>query len=121
MGSPIKLIKEEKEGNPFPALKVEIPRGTKYALWVRCSDSEIHSGFIVVKLEWWDLRDGRGTNLYWKPLLASLFRAPHIFPAKKICDLYEAREVPIFGEDIHAAVKLAEYIAEAVRIEAYLG
>ena len=112
VGSPVRLLKEEKEGNPFPVLKVEIPRGTKYALWVRCSDSEIHSGFIIVRLEWWDLRDGSGTNLYWKPLLASLFRAPHIFPAKKFCDLYEAREVPVFGEDIHAAVKLAEYITE---------
>ena len=109
MGSPINLIKEEREGNPFPALKVEIPRGTKYALWIRCSDSEIHSGFIIVKLEWWE-RPG-GTDIEWRPLLASLYSAPHVFPAKKFCDLYEAREVPIFGEDIHAAVKLAEYLA----------
>ena len=111
VGGPIKIIEEERD-HPFPALKVEIPRGTKYALWLRCSDSGVHSGFIVIKLEWWDLRDGRGTNLYRKPVLASLFGAPHAFPARKLWDGYEVCEVPNFGQDIHAAVKLAEYLAK---------
>lgn len=111
IGSPIKLIEEkEEERDDLPILKVEIPRRTKYALWVRCSDSGLHSGFIVVELEWWE-HEG-GTDIEWRPVLASLYGAPHAFPARKLCDSYEACEVPNFGEDIHAAVKLAEYISK---------
>ena len=109
IGSPIELVEEERE--PFNIIKVKIPWGTEYALWLRCSDSELHSGFIVAELEWWERQEG-GANVYWRPVLASLFEAPHAFPAHGFCHSYEACEIPDFGKDIHAAVKLAEYIAK---------
>ena len=111
IGSPIKLIEEERDLSILKVeLKVEIPYRTKYALWIRCSDSGLHSGFIVAKLEWWERKEG-GTDIEWRPVLASLFEAPHAFPARGFCHNYEACEIPDFGKDIHAAVKLAEYIA----------
>lgn len=110
VGSPVKLLIEEKRDPFSTTLKVEIPQGTKYALWLRCSDSELHSGFIIVELEWWERPEG--TDIEWRPMLASLFKAPHAFPAREFCHSYEACEVPDFGKDIHAAVKLAEYIAK---------
>lgn len=80
IGAPIEYVGEGFSPGPSGiiydtgSLRVKIPVGTKWALWIRCSDTGKHSGFTVVRL-WWE-----GKTLSWYPVMVSLFRAPHIFP-----------------------------------------
>ena len=81
-------------------------------MYVRCSDSEKNSGFVIFRLEW-----ETETKFIAYPQLFSLFKAPHDFPATGIFDDYPIQlpEVEILrgSEDsLDAAIKLAELIAE---------
>lgn len=111
VGIPIELTGEGFEAGPagliyqVGSLGIKIPWGTEWALWIRCSDSGTHSGFLVIRLEWYT------ESVAWYPVLVSLFRAPHAFPARGYFFEPKPCEVPNFGSDIHAAVRLAEHIA----------
>jgi len=111
VGSPIELTGEGFEAGPsgliyqVGSLGIKIPWGTEWALWIRCSDSGTHSGFLVIRLEWYK------SSVAWYPVLASMFEAPHAFPARGYFFEPKPCEVPNFGSDIHAAVRLAEHIA----------
>ena len=111
VGSPIELTGEGFKAGPsgliyqVGSLGIKIPWGTEWALWIRCSDSGTHSGFLVIRLEWYT------ESVAWYPVLVSLFKAPHAFPARGYFFGPKPCEVPDFGSDIHAAVRLAEHIA----------
>lgn len=83
---------------------VKIPRGTNYAIWIRCSDTGDHSGFIIGYLFWDD-----APAFY--PLWVSLFSAPHVFPGidPRGCNLPAVQGDP---NDPEQALLLAECIAE---------
>lgn len=85
---------------------IKIPFGTKYVLYVRCSDSERTSGFVILKLEW-----KTDTKFLAYPQLFSLFKAPHDFPATGIFDEYPV-QLPESKDSLDAAIKLAELIAK---------
>lgn len=111
VGAPIELTGEGFEAGPsgliyqVGSLGIKIPWGTEWALWIRCSDSGTHSGFLVIRLEWYT------EHVAWYPVLVSLFRAPHAFPVRGYFFEPKPCEVPDFGSDMHAAVRLAEHIA----------
>lgn len=100
MAGPSGLIYEVGEQN------IKIPYGTQYVLYIRCSDSEHTSGFVIFKLEW-----KTNTKFLAHPLLFSTFKAPHDFPATGIFDDYPI-QLPTKNDSLDAAVKLAELIAE---------
>lgn len=88
---------------------IHVPRGTKFALWVRCSDTGAHSGFVVTRLFW------RVNHVSVKPILASLFEAPHWFPAQGFFFDPEPVELPNNTEDsLMGAVSLANEILQLV-------
>jgi len=113
VGAPIELTGEGFKAGPsgliyqVGSLGIKIPWGTEWALWIRCSDSGTHSGFLVVRLEWYK----SSKCVAWYPVLASMFKAPHVFPARGYFFEPEPCELPDFGSDVHAAVRLAEHIA----------
>jgi len=113
VGSPIELTGEGFKAGPsgliyqVGSLGIKIPWGTEWALWIRCSDSGTHSGFLVIRLEWYE----SSKCVAWYPVLASMFKAPHVFPARGYFFEPEPCELPDFGSDVHAAVRLAEHIA----------
>lgn len=88
---------------------IHVPRGTKFALWVRCSDSGAHSGFVVTQLFW------KNNRVEVQPVLASLFGAPHWFPAQGFFFDPEPVELPNNTEDsLMGAVNLANEILQLV-------
>jgi len=109
VGAPIKLTGEGfhcinislTDGYEEGYLGVEIPWGTKYALWIRCSDTDIHSGFMILYLQWFEWG-----KVFCNPLLVSLFAAPHDFPIKYGSEptYYET------GTELKDAIELAETI-----------
>jgi hypothetical protein len=110
VGSPIELAGRFEPGPSgliyqVGSLEVKIPLGTEWALWLRCSDTGAHSGFTVVKLEWGDHR------VWWRPVMVSLFGAPHDFPASGYFFDPEPLGVPAVGKSLAGAIALAEHIA----------
>ena len=112
VGQPIEFIGEGFMAGPSGLIyevgnqNIKIPYGTKYVLYIRCSDSEHTSGFVIFKLEW-----KTNAKFLAHPLLFSTFKAPHDFPATGIFDDYPIQS-PTKNDSLDAAVKLAELIAE---------
>jgi len=112
VGQPIEFIGEGFMAGPSGLIYeigeqcIKIPFGTKYALYVRCSDSEKNSGFVIFRLEW-----VTKTKFLAHPQLFSLFKAPHDFPATGILDDYPI-QLPTKNDSLDAAIELAELIAE---------
>lgn len=112
VGMPVELVGEGYSAGPsgfmyqVGSLGVKIPWGTKWALWIRCSDTGAHSGFTVIGLRW----DERNNQVFWYPVLASLFSAPHDFP----CEGYFFGPTPVqyeTGATLNDALGLAATIA----------
>jgi len=112
VGHPIEFIGEGFMAGPSGMIyevgeeNIKIPFGTKYVLYIRCSDSQRNSGFIIFKLEW-----RTETKFLAHPQLFSTFKAPHDFPADGIVDDYPI-QLPESEDSLDAAIKLAELIAE---------
>jgi len=112
VGHPIEFIGEGFMAGPSGLIyevgeqHIKIPFGTKYVLYVRCSDSEKNSGFVIFRLEW-----ETETKFTAYPLLFSTFKAPHDFPATGIFDDYPI-QLPTKNDSLDAAIELAELIAE---------
>lgn len=97
-GKPMKFIDHDLEyshGHDFGEWQILVPEGTKYCVFVRCSDSRYHSNYTILALSW----DLEKQLVQATPIIQSLFPAPHFFPAKDQNDWFNLKPMDFIIDD----------------------